>query len=197
MANDLKVPRRNNRMISLLTQTFSKFEFLRHFRSIEPWLRQRGNPLFIRYSCPYCLFFLLQLVLTLQNALVAADWSQRNFKVLLPDITGQRDYWRAVLTVLPNHRWPGNFCKALFVWRTHLNIQWLTCLPYMGPVVPISCFMLILVVMIVLLELSLTWLLAFFFVLFSVFCVFCFRFLYFVVCVVVFNWTLLIQSYYY
>lgn len=45
---------------------------------------------FIRYSCPYCLFF--QLVLTLQNALVAADWSQRNFKVLLLDITGQRDY---------------------------------------------------------------------------------------------------------
>ena len=37
-------------------------------------------------------FFLLQLVLTLQNALVAADWSQRNFKVLLLDITGQRDY---------------------------------------------------------------------------------------------------------
>ena len=37
-------------------------------------------------------FFLLQLVLTLQNALVATDWSQRNFKGLLLDITGQRDY---------------------------------------------------------------------------------------------------------
>ena len=180
MADDLKVPRRNNRMISLLTQTFSKFVFLRHFRSIET--KRKSSHLlmsdlrpfnhistqnmstncirkalelvevachFIRYSCPYCLFFLLQLVLTLQNALVAADWSQRNFKVPLLDITGQRDYWRAVLTVLPNHRWPGNFCKALFVWRTHLNIQWLTCLPYMGSVVPISCFMLILVVIIV------------------------------------------------
>lgn len=75
-------------MISLLTQTFSKFVFLRHFRSIET--KRKSSHLlmsdlrpfnhistqnmstncirkalelvevachFIRYSCPYCLFF--------------------------------------------------------------------------------------------------------------------------------------------
>lgn len=75
-------------MISLLTQTFSKFVFLRHFRSIET--KRKSSDLlmsdlrpfnhistqnmstncirkalelvevacyFIRYSCPYCLFF--------------------------------------------------------------------------------------------------------------------------------------------
>lgn len=88
MVDDLKVPRRNNRMISLLTQTFSKFVFLRHFRSIDT--KRKSSHLlmsdlrpfnhistqnmstncirkalelvevachFIRFSCPYCLFF--------------------------------------------------------------------------------------------------------------------------------------------